>query len=70
MTEGIDKNILTKEEYRFINIMAPSDPFFVFLPKVHKDTTKPPGRPILSGINGITSNLSQLLDMYLRYITS
>lgn len=40
--------------------------FFYHLPKVHKDLSNPPGRPIISGINSCTSQLSQYLDIYLQ----
>lgn len=33
----LTNNLLTKDEYRSVNIMVPNDPFFYFLPKIHKD---------------------------------
>lgn len=58
--------ILTKKEKYFIQIPIPSTPFFYHLPKLHKSTTNPPGRPIISGINGPTCNLSHFIDLYLK----
>ena len=41
-----------------------------FLPKIHKSTTRPPGRPIVSGIQGPTEKLSKIVDHWLRdYVT-
>ena len=36
--------------------------YFYHLPKVHKDKNNPPGRPIVSGVNGPTEKLSKLVD--------
>lgn len=33
---------------------------------MHKSLTNPPGRPIISGIQSSTSQLSQYLDIYLQ----
>ena len=35
---------------------------FTFLPKIHKDSSNPPGRPIASGSAGPTERVSQLVD--------
>ena len=35
---------------------------FYMLPKVHKTLDHPPGRPIVSGINGPTEKLSKRMD--------
>ena len=43
---------------------------FYLLPKIHKSTTNPPGRPIVSGTHGPTENLSKLVDDWLQiYVT-
>ncbi|KAL8574259.1 hypothetical protein ACOMHN_063666 [Nucella lapillus] len=39
---------------------------FYTLPKIHKTLVKPPGRPIVSGVNGPTENLSKLVDSWLQ----
>lgn len=41
---------------------------FYHLPKVHKDRTQPPGRPIVSGVGGPTEKISKLLDHFLQPI--
>ena len=40
------------------------------LPKVHKTQDHPPGRPIVSGINGPTEKLSKLMDHWLQPIVT
>ena len=43
---------------------------FYHLPKVHKSTEHPPGRPIISGCNGPTEKLSKLADSWLQDIVT
>ena len=44
---------------------------FYILPKIHKTLVNPPGRPIVSGINGPTEKLSKLTDYWLQdYVRS
>lgn len=61
-----EKRILTKKEVGFLIIPEPNTPFFYHLPKVHKDLKDPPGRPIISGINSSTCNLSHFIDVHLQ----
>ncbi|XP_063800256.1 mucin-5AC-like [Pseudophryne corroboree] len=65
-TEGLLKGVITKDEFDFINIEHPTIPTIYCLPKIHKNPVCPPGRPIVSGVNSVTSNLSMLLDHYLQ----
>ncbi|KAL8581298.1 hypothetical protein ACOMHN_028324 [Nucella lapillus] len=39
---------------------------FYLLPKIHKTLDSPPGRPIVSGVNGPTEKLSRLVDDWLQ----
>ena len=39
---------------------------FYMLPKIHKTTTNPPGRPIVSGNGCPTERISQLIDFFLQ----
>ena len=43
---------------------------FYMLPKVHKTLVHPPGRPIVSGINGPTEKLSKRMDHWLQPIVT
>lgn len=40
------------------------------MPRIHKNPTCPPGRPIVSGINSITSRIGKYIDFYLQPIVS
>lgn len=43
----------------------------IHIAKVHKDMEKPPGRPIIAGIDSLTSNLGSYIDHFLqRLVTS
>ena len=39
---------------------------FYMLPKIHKDKTNPPGRPIMSGNGCPTERISQFVDFFLQ----
>ena len=41
---------------------------FYLLPKIHKDPLNPPGRPIVSGSEGPTEKISQLVDHFIGQI--
>ena len=41
---------------------------FYLLPKIHKDASNPPGRPIVSGSGGPTGKISQLVDHFIGQI--
>ncbi|XP_056376037.1 uncharacterized protein LOC130273370 isoform X1 [Hyla sarda] len=66
VNEGFQTGVLNKSEKDFILIHEPSLPIFYYLPKVHKNTENPPGRPIVSGIGSVSSNLSHYLDLLLH----
>ena len=38
---------------------------FYLLPKIHKDTNNPPGRPMVSGSGGLTEKISQFVDHFI-----
>ena len=60
------KNILTKQESRFLQIYLRKSniPCFYILPKLHKDPIV--GRPIVAGHSWITVGCSKLLTSYLK----
>uniref|UniRef100_A0A8C5PLH9 Uncharacterized protein n=1 Tax=Leptobrachium leishanense TaxID=445787 RepID=A0A8C5PLH9_9ANUR len=66
LQEGLDKNILNKSEFDYLSIEFTKVPHFYILPKVHKDPLKPPGRPIVAGIDSISSRLSEYVDVLLQ----
>lgn len=50
----------------FLTINAPIMPIFYYLPKVPKCIHNPPGRPIITRIGSLSSNLSQYVDRHLQ----
>uniref|UniRef100_A0A8C5LNH5 Reverse transcriptase domain-containing protein n=1 Tax=Leptobrachium leishanense TaxID=445787 RepID=A0A8C5LNH5_9ANUR len=71
LEEGHTLGILNDQEFKYLKIEHPKTPVFYFLPKIHKDLLKPPGRPIISGIGSISSRLSEYIDHQLQpYVTS
>uniref|UniRef100_A0A8C5M903 Uncharacterized protein n=1 Tax=Leptobrachium leishanense TaxID=445787 RepID=A0A8C5M903_9ANUR len=66
LDKGKELDILTENEFEYLLVQHPKVPVFYYLPKVHKDRENPPGRPIVSGIGSISSNLSEYLDHLLQ----
>ncbi|XP_053548919.1 cilia- and flagella-associated protein 46-like [Bombina bombina] len=57
---------ITKKEFDFLVNLHPIEPTFYCIPKLHKSMKNPPGRPIVSGIDGPTKGVSRYIDFYLR----
>ena len=65
---GARKGILDNKEKSYLLPKVPRIPVMYYLPKVHKNSTRPPGRPIVSGINSITSRVGKYIDYHLQPI--
>lgn len=65
-TEAYDGRVITKQEKDFSLIESLAMPYFYFLPKIHKNPSKPPGRPIIAGMDSLTSRLSEYIDRKLQ----
>lgn len=61
---GYRKRVLTDREKKYLIPSNSRTPTIYTLPKIHKDTMCPPGRPIVNGIGSITSRLGQYLDLF------
>lgn len=46
----------------------PVTPYFYNIPKIHKDEKNPTGRPIIAGMESLTSNLGCYIDHFLQAI--
>lgn len=64
--QGFLDLIPNKKEYAFLVPLAPHIPTIYYLPKIHKHATKPPGRPIISGIDSVTSRIGRYIDFFLQ----
>ena len=69
--DGMLKNkYITKQEYNYLseNLENQRTPLFYGLPKIHKIFDSfPPLRPIVSGFNFCTCNLSKFVDSFLKF---
>lgn len=68
INKGFTDGILDRKEY-----LVPTIPRILvmcYLPKIHKNITKSPGRPIVSGINSVTSRIGRYIDFYLKPLCS
>ena len=57
-------NLITEENFEYLNIKNPTEARFYHLPKIHKKNI--PGRPICSSINHPTSNISKFVDEHIK----
>ena len=57
---------ITKLVRDYLILDTPRTPEFYMLPKIHKDTTPPPGRPIISANSSPTERISAFVDHFLR----
>ena len=72
MTTGVAHHIyyhvnkvIDDELAELLIVDSPKPGNMYFLPKIHKDTRPPPGRPICNTINSPIMNLSKWVDMYI-----
>ena len=66
VTRGFYEGILTSKERLYLIPVAPRTPTIYYLPKLHKDPVCPPGRPIVSGIDSVTSRVGRYVDFFLQ----
>ncbi|CAJ0947585.1 unnamed protein product [Ranitomeya imitator] len=57
-------------EKQYLWVANPVTATFYMLPKIHKDSTRPPGRPIVSSIGSMCERASEYLDFFLQPIAS
>uniref|UniRef100_A0A803K2N6 Reverse transcriptase domain-containing protein n=1 Tax=Xenopus tropicalis TaxID=8364 RepID=A0A803K2N6_XENTR len=63
--------LISNQEKTFLIANSPRIATFYLLPKIHKNSKKPPGRPIVSGNGNLTENASKYIDQQLRrYVTA
>lgn len=60
--QGINNMI----EKSFLVPNTPRTPIIYYLPKIHKEQSCPPGHPIVSGIDSVTSRVGKHIDHYLQ----
>ena len=73
LEEGIDNNIITKQEFEAMNPAAKHVGKLYCNFKVHKQhtpNTAPPERPIVSTCGSITENIGKFVQHYLHPLTN
>lgn len=62
----LDDEIVSKMEASFLKKSFYKIPYFYYLPKIHKDLTNPPGRPIVVAMDSVTSRFSVYIYQFLQ----
>lgn len=60
------KEVLHKREEKYLIPDACRVPILYTIPKIHKDPLRPPGRPIIIGIQSINSILGEYVDKFIQ----
>lgn len=63
---GYYMQVLTKKEKLYLCPSFNRIPTIYTVPKIHKDPIKPPARPIVNGIESVTSRTVQYLDHFMQ----
>jgi len=66
LIDSITNTAISQEVAQFLVFEKPKTPSIYFLPKIHKTTRPPPGRPIVSANQCPTERISGLVDFLLR----
>lgn len=66
LDEALLEKVITKNEYYFLYNRHAVTPHFYHIPKIHKSLTNPPGRPIIAGMDSLSSNLGSYIDYFLQ----
>lgn len=62
---GKHVGVLSVKEALYLDPLFCRTPIIYYLPKIHKNSVNPPGRPIVNGIDSVTSRLGQYIDTFL-----
>ncbi|XP_041417033.1 uncharacterized protein LOC121393210 [Xenopus laevis] len=63
---AVDDGIINDIQAQFLINRHPITPVLYTLPKVHKNPTNPPGRPIVAGTDSVLQPLAVFLDTFLQ----
>ena len=64
--EMFNKKIISEQTFKFLSKGGKRTSIFYLLPKIHKNLTNPPGRPIVSSVDCPTERISMMLDLILQ----
>lgn len=63
---GIKKDILNTKELKYLIPHSCRIPGINTVPKIHKCKENPPGRPIVNGIDSLTTRMGQYIDYFIQ----
>ncbi|KAJ1130815.1 hypothetical protein NDU88_009162 [Pleurodeles waltl] len=63
--EAYDSGLICHQELQYLNPVKTRTPVFYGVPKIHKNLTDPPMRPIVSTVGALTEPLSKYVESYL-----
>ena len=66
LTNLVEKGEISTKVQKMLSNNNPKTPNIYFLPKIHKNTRPPPGRPIVSANECPTETISAYVDLYLN----
>ncbi|XP_077123903.1 uncharacterized protein LOC143781279 [Ranitomeya variabilis] len=66
VTHAFEAGTIPKKLMDAIALVKPRMPTLYLIPKVHKDPLNPPGRPIVSGNEGLCELACKVVDFYLK----
>lgn len=66
MDAALEQGDITKNIWDYCQNPSPVVPTFYSFSKIHENSSKPPGYPIVSGRNTLTEKVSQVIDSNLR----
>ncbi|XP_069486076.1 uncharacterized protein [Ambystoma mexicanum] len=66
LDRAMELDWINEHTRKFLNNKHPRIPNFYTLPKIHKDQAKPPGRPIVAGMDSINQPLGIYIDFFLQ----
>lgn len=64
--KGCQMVYLIKKEEKYLQPNRCRIPVIYTLPKIHKDKNKPPGRPIVNGIQSVGARIGEYIDCFLQ----
>ncbi|CAJ0960814.1 unnamed protein product [Ranitomeya imitator] len=66
LLKAVEASIISKKQMEYLSVEYPTIATFYVLPKVHKNASCPPGRPIVAGNNSFTEPICKLIDFVLH----
>lgn len=70
LEDAVLEGIINPSTKKVLETQNPRVPVLYLLPKIHKDLTNPPGRPIVSGTGSVLQTLAIYLDQFLKPIVN